>query len=205
MDYQTVSNLVKTGSPLLANLLMSPNAELAQAALGRTLANDDQASLDDIAAAISKVPDALLKVRQAEEQLLSRLAANGVTIEQLDAQVQAKRLDTLMGLEQIAQRDRQDARQRQIQTHDATNGILAYSVTLGFFLVLAALIATKYIPLPKDAGDSKALDAVLQTLLGVLGTAWVSIITFYFGSSIGSKEKTALLAEDVSANNSLTS
>lgn len=200
MDDRALSSLVMAGSPILANLLIGSNAALARQVLGKTVADDDQASNDDIAAAISKDPKALLKVRQAEEELLSGLDAAGMSLAQLNAQQETKRLDTLVQLEQVAQQDRQAARQRQIQMHDSTNSGLAYSVTAGFFVVLLALLATKWIPALRS-GD-QAFDAVLQTLLGVLGTAWVSIITYYFGSSIGSKEKTALLAEDVSANNS---
>jgi len=201
MEDRSLSALVMAGSPLLSNLLTGPNADIARAALGKALAADDQASVDDIAAAISKDPNALLKVRQAEEELLSQLDANGLSLAQLNAEREATRLSTLVSLEQGAQRDRQDARQRQVQMHDSTNSWLAYGVTVGFFVVLLALLASKWIPALKTAGTD-GTDAVLQTLLGVLGTAWVSIITYYFGSSIGSKEKTALLAEDVAANNS---
>jgi hypothetical protein len=202
MDNQSVAALVKAGSPLLADMLTGPNSELARAALGRALVGDDQASYQEIAAAISNTPDALLKVREAEEQFLSGLDSAGLALDQLATQVQAKRLDTLVQMETLAQRDRQSARQRQIDMHDSTNKWLAFAVTVGFFLVLTALIATKYVPAVKGAVYDQSFNAVLQTMLGVLGTAWVSIITFYFGSSIGSKEKTALLAEDVSANNS---
>ena len=61
-------------------------------------------------------------------------------------------------------------------------------MTLGFFTVIAYILRN---PMPHSES------ALAQTLLGVLGTSWVGIITFYFGSSIGSKEKTALLAERV--------
>ena len=64
--------------------------------------------------------------------------------------------------------------------------MLAILVTLGFFGVIL------FILLVKTKTDD--ISAVAQTLLGILGTAWISIITFYFGSSVGSKEKTKLLA-----------
>lgn len=194
-----LSSAIRARSPLLADLLIGPHVELARAALGKALTGDDQASFDDIAAAVSRSGDTGLQIRQAEEQLLTNLSDAGLTLAQVNAQVASKQLDTLNSLEQLAQRDRDSARQRQIDTHDSTNKWLAYCVTAGFFLVLGALIFSKYWPPPKDSGQ--AFDAVLQTLLGILGTAWVSIITFYFGSSVGSKEKTALLAEDVHANN----
>jgi hypothetical protein len=204
MDNQALSAVVRAGSPLLSSILISANAELARAALGKALVDDDQAAPDDIAAAISKDPaNAPIKIQQAEQQFLSKLDQSGLSLAQLTAQVQGKRLDVLAQLEQTAQVDRQSARQRQIDTHDRTNSVLAYAVTAGFFIVLFALLISHYFPCPaKDCSGTNAIDAVLQTMLGILGTAWVSIITFYFGSSIGSKEKTALLAEDVSSNNS---
>lgn len=79
------------------------------------------------------------------------------------------------------------ARQRQIALHDETNKWLAYSVTGGFFLMIALL----FIP-----GLGKVDDGVrnlLFTLLGVVGTGWATIISYYFGSSMGSNQKSQTL------------
>jgi len=35
---------------------------------------------------------------------------------------------------------------------------------------------------------------ILNIMIGVLGTAWISIIGFYFGNSQGSQQKDILLA-----------
>lgn len=79
-----------------------------------------------------------------------------------------------------------DARDREIQVRDYTPRILAYGVTLGFF---GTLTLYTYGNVPESNV------AVLNIMLGSLGTAWVSIINYYFGSSIGSQRKTELLSK----------
>ena len=60
---------------------------------------------------------------------------------------------------------------------------LALTVTGAFILVIFG-----WMFFPPKAADAGSL-AVLNTLTGVLGTSFVSIMTFYFGSSKGSKDK----------------
>jgi FtsH-binding integral membrane protein len=60
---------------------------------------------------------------------------------------------------------------------------LAFLVTGAFILVVFG-----WMFFPPKASDAGSL-AVLNTLTGVLGTSFVSIMTFYFGSSKGSKDK----------------
>jgi hypothetical protein len=88
----------------------------------------------------------------------------------------------------IAANDRADARHRQQMSNDRTNAYLAYIITVGFLLTVA--VVARY----NLAGVD---NAVLQTMLGVLGTGWASVITFYYGSSIGSREKNAVLGDTV--------
>lgn len=79
-----------------------------------------------------------------------------------------------------------NARDREVQVKDYTPRILAYGVTLGFFGILA-LYTYGTVP--------EMNTSVLNIMLGSLGTAWVSIINYYFGSSIGSQRKTELLSK----------
>ncbi len=56
--------------------------------------------------------------------------------------------------------------------------ILALGVTLGFFGLLGYML--KY-DVPAENKD------ILNIMLGSLGTAWISIVGYFFGSSAGSK------------------
>jgi len=86
----------------------------------------------------------------------------------------------------IAEQDTASARARQTAVHDYVPSFLGVGVTIGFFTLLWFLCHST-IP------DSN--QRIFDIMLGSLGTAWLSIVAYYFGSSAGSAEKTALLAK----------
>ncbi|WP_422073841.1 hypothetical protein [Tranquillimonas rosea] len=99
-------------------------------------------------------------------------------------------LDSLAALEseytarlEIAAKDRADARAR----HKGAlfPMVLAGVIIAGFFAVLGTLM---FVAPPTGMRE------VLIALIGLLGGAVSSVTQFYFGSSQGSKDKTALMA-----------
>lgn len=94
-------------------------------------------------------------------------------------------------VEDTALKDRAAARLRQQITNDRTNAGLSYLVTVAFVLTIF-LVATC------DIDDRS--NSVLHILLGVMGTGWASVISFYFGSSIGSKEKNPIIEDTISTS-----
>ena len=63
-------------------------------------------------------------------------------------------------------------------------GILAAILTLGFFGALAALMQ---IEVPEKN------EALVYTMLGSLGAAWLSAMQFYYGTTKSSQDKTGML------------
>jgi hypothetical protein len=116
---------------------------------------------------LGQQPEIVAQLRQAELDLQKHLADNDID------------------LERIAAEDRASARAREIAVQDHTPAILAYSVTVGFFATLGFLL---WHGKPEAGGDA------LLVMLGALGGAWAAIVSYYFGSSAGSKDKTAALA-----------
>jgi predicted Na+-dependent transporter len=60
---------------------------------------------------------------------------------------------------------------------DWTPHVLALIVTFGFFALLGYLAVR---PVPAESKD------VLNIMLGSLASGWVSIVSYYFGASLGS-------------------
>jgi len=136
--------------------------------------------------ATKMISEALLgKPDGTEDELLQ--AAKNATPEQLlalkkaeqDFAIKMRELD--IDLERISNEDRNSARNREIKTKDMTPRLLAGAVTFGFFGVLSWMIING---LPINGGEA------LLVMLGTLGTAWGAIVSYYFGSSAGSREKT---------------
>lgn len=110
-----------------------------------------------------------------------------VQMKQIDAELQKFFAGLDIDLERIAAADRGSARDREAKTGDsATPRWLAFMITFGFFGVLFWLLIEGK---PTTGGDA------LLVMLGALGGAWASVVAYYFGSTKGSAEKTALLAK----------
>lgn len=170
-DWRT---LVKSIAPTIGTALGGPLGGVAGLALSKALGVDDAVAKDDtaLAAAVQGAsPDQLLKLKQADQEFALQMQKLG--------------FENLQALEAIAAGDRADARAREVKTGDWTPKALAIAITLGFFGLLAYLM--KFEP-PAGSKD------ILNVMLGALGTAWISIVTYYFGSSAGSDAKTAILA-----------
>jgi hypothetical protein len=89
-------------------------------------------------------------------------------------------------IERINAADRDSARNMQIQTRSPIPGALAMLITAGFFGILIGMMLGKL-----NVSDQQSL----LILLGALATAWGGVVNFYFGSSHGSQNKDALLAQ----------
>ncbi len=139
----------------------------------------------------STASEAVKGVAETVDMLINRWKASPEQIAQwemekarLQDQAAARDEAAMMKLEEINAADRANARQREASTGDKTPKIIAFSVTGGFFGVLALLA---YVEVPLGTKE------VLYVMVGSLGTAWTSIINYYFGSSSGSASKQALL------------
>jgi hypothetical protein len=160
--------IVGAVAPGLATVLGGPVAGLAVSALSRQLLGRGDGTEAEVAAAVaSGGGEVLQRIKQAE----------------LDFQVRLRELD--IDVDKIHQADRASARDREARTGDVvTPRALAFLVTAGFFAVLGWLLIEGK---PTTGGDA------LLVMLGALGGAWGSVIAYYFGSSAGSRDKTALL------------
>lgn len=133
---------------------------------------------------ISEVANGIDKIIRDFKLPPEQMVAYETRMKELEAQASMK-------LEELATSDRASARQRELAlaaagSADYTPKILAYSVTFGFFAVLFYMMA-----FPVPAG----VERVVDVLLGSLGMAWISIVTYYFGSSSGSAAKSKILSD----------
>lgn len=160
---------LKTVLPTIATALGGPLAGVAVNFVADKLGIEEKTA-DSIKAAISgATPEQLVQMKQIDAELEKYFAG-------LDIQ-----------LEQIAAADRSSARDREAKTGDSTTPrLLALIITVGFFGVLGFLLTKGK---PEQGGDA------LLVMLGALGGAWASVVAYYFGSTKGSADKTALLAK----------
>jgi len=179
MDWSKVASTIGSTAPLLAGLVGGPvglGVTAAAAILSHALNTpNDPAAIET---ALND-PAALDKVRQAE-------SANALQLQQLMVIAAQARLAYETDRARIEAGDRADARAMGIANRDWVPKVLAMSVTAGFFGILL-LMALKALP--------EANRDLVNVVVGALGTAWISIIGYYFGTSAGSMRKTELLAK----------
>jgi hypothetical protein len=161
--------VVATVAPGLATALGGPLAGLAVSAVSNALLGKPDATEAEISAALTAGgPDALAKVREAEIAFQTRMEELGID------------------LEKIHQADRASARQREIAAGDSwTPRVLATLVVVAWIAVQWFLLSNI---IPTEMRD------LIARVLGTLDAALMMVLAYFFGSSAGSKEKSALLA-----------
>lgn len=164
-----LKKILGTVAPFLGTMIGGPFGAAAGKLVGQVLLGNENASEAEIEKALaSATPEQLVELRRVDADYKTKMAELGI-----DEQ-------------KIAAMDRDSARQREMVTKDKIPAVLALLLTFGFFGVLAMMMLY-----PIQQGTQ----GVIEVMLGSLGTAWISVITYYFGSSYGSQIKTQLLKD----------
>ena len=176
--------------PISIALGLAQFAPMIAGWLGGSKAQDVATKVVSVAESVTgqKGNDALAAI-QADPNLAvqfqTKVFEQQITLAQIAADVQKSETAADLTKVQADVADRDSARKREESVRDWMPGILATSVTIGFFGLLAFML--KY-DVPENNRD------VLNIMLGSLGTAWLSIITYYFGSSLSSAKKDAVIS-----------
>ncbi len=175
------SSVLKSMFPFIsaAASLGGPLGTMAAFAVGKAIGVDNvEATPEGISTALANVKDpAVLQALQKAEQ----------DFQVQMAQIGYKNVEDILAIDAG---DRANARAREIAVKDKIPAILAIAITGGFF-GLVYLLA--YHEIPKDS------QAILQVLIGSLGTAWIGVVNYYFGSSSGSAAKTQIMAQQAAS------
>lgn len=159
--------ILRTVAPTIALAVGGPFGPLASAALSAVLGTPKDDGKAAETALLNATPDQLLALRQAEDAF----------------QVQMKQLG--IAEEKLVFDDIANARSREIAVKDSTPHVLVYMTTAGFF---CSLLGAYFIDIPSDSRG------IVFSMIGSLGTVWITQMGYYFGSSAGSAAKTDILA-----------
>lgn len=138
-----------------------------------TIADKLKIQADDIDAIIEAVkadrasPEQAKAFKQIQQELTKRLQDQfGFKIESLEVDVE----------------NIKSARDFRVKTESKIPDFLSIIITVGFFGILIFMLVF----------ESRPTETLL-ILLGSLGTAWIAIVNYWFGSSSGSAAKTELM------------
>lgn len=164
-----MNDLLKTLAPTVASALLGPLGGVAVSALGNLfgVSEPTQQKIADAIQSGQITPDQLSKLKELELQYQNEEKERGFKYAEIEV------------------KDRDSARNREIQSKDNTNKILAYTVVGAFIAVVGAALL----------GYAKVDSVLAGTLVGYLSAKAEQVMSYYFGSSSGSDKKTDLLAQ----------
>lgn len=172
MDF---GSLIKTVAPWIGTALGGPAGPLvgmAVSAAASALGASDK-TVDGIKAAIAgATPEQMLALKQADQGFALQMQELG--------------FKDVESLEAIAAGDRKDARAMQVANRSNVPAMLSGLITLGFFGILVGMMLG-YL----KTSESQAL----LLLLGSLSTAWGCVVSFWFGTTHSSSQKTEIIAQ----------
>lgn len=160
-------DFLKAIAPWLATALAGPAGGMAVDAIGKALGIDEPT--------MEKVKEVVGKPLSAEDQLKLKMAE-----QQFAKDMEQMRLDAVGKATDAEVRDRDSARNREIQTKDTTNTVLAYTIVGGFISMMASVLL----------GYSKVDSAMTGMLVGYASAKCEQVIAYYFGNTKSSNDKT---------------
>lgn len=177
MEFKDMLPLVTKLAPSIAAGLGGPLAGNAITALESVFGiNTDGTTSDKQNALVGPIngatSDQLIALKKADQEYQVKMAELGFKDAEALAALSVSNLDS--------------ARKREETVKDSTPRNLAYAVTSVFALVLGFML---FADIPSGSRD------LINIMLGMLGTSFVSIISYYFGSTAGSLAKSELLAK----------
>jgi hypothetical protein len=137
-------------------------------------------SIGDIVDKIGNTVDKFVQTKEEKDLLNIELLKVKADIEYKAAELEFK-------IDESYLKDTQDARSSNVKIQESdkaswlsknTLPILTLLITTGFFGLLGFMLMHDVPAANKD---------ILNIMLGSLGTAWITVVAFYFGSSQGSK------------------
>ena len=160
---------LKTLAPMLGTALGGPLGGAAAAFIADKLGIESKTveAVTEVLNSGKMTPDQISAIKLAEMDFKKFLESNKIK------------------MEEIAAADRNSARNREVQVKDNTNKILAFTVVGAFIAMVGATLM----------GFAKVESVLAGTLVGYLSAKAEQVLAYYFGSSAGSKDKTALLAK----------
>ena len=168
MDWQA---LIKQVAPTVATALMGPLGGVAVGALGNILGVSEPTQ--------EKIAAAIQQGQMTPEQVSA--------LKELELKYKAEEAERGFRYAELAYQDTKDARSLAASTHAITPAVLTWVVVV-LCLGLEGSMIFGFTPKGLD-------DIVLGRVMGTLDSALMLVLGFWFGSSHGSQNKDALLAQ----------
>ena len=166
----TLKKLIGGVAPVLGSTLGGPLGGVAMKFIADKFTGGNTGDVEDFL--LSANPEILAQLKMADKEF----------------EKQMKELD--IDLERIHAEDRQSARTMAVQTTLWPQIIIATGYLGGYFSVLGYLL---YLTTQGTITEGPMLE-MIKTLLAAFGVGVPIVLQFFFGSSAGSKEKTAAMA-----------
>ncbi len=181
LNWTDVARVIGTAAPMLGTLVGGP----AGAAIGTMIANvlGTGNTPDAIHAAIVADPAAALKLAQFESDNQVKLQQMMLTHSEAETAAETARI-------QADVEDRKSAREREESVKDNTPAAMAW-------LVVGASVATGVAVMTGVISKDPMQAAAMGTVMGYIFGEAKQVLSYYFGSSSGSAEKTRLLANSM--------
>lgn len=160
---------LKAIAPTVATALGGPLAGAAVSAIGSVLGVDNPTK-ETIAN--------LFKDGQLTQEQLGELR-------KLELEFQNQEKERGFKYAELEYKNQDSARQMQMSTHSKMPAVLTVMVTLGFFGILTLLFFH-----PELKGNE-----IVMMMVGQLSAVWAGCVAFYTGTTFGSANKNAMLAQ----------